>query len=79
MADDTLIRAAQGMIRNHGQQAETKATERADSMEPYSLDAALHWREVARVVRVLQAQNPAPVPANRPSHTARLSAGTPPR
>jgi hypothetical protein len=68
MADDTLIRAAQDMIRNHGQQAETKAAEHADSLEPYSQDAALHWREVARVVRVLQAHRAAP-PADPPSRT----------
>jgi hypothetical protein len=34
------------MIRNHGHEAETKAAERA-GFEPYSRDAALHWREVA--------------------------------
>jgi hypothetical protein len=54
MADDTLIRAAQGMIRNHGHEAETKAAERADNLERDSRDGAEHWREVARVVRVLR-------------------------
>jgi ferric-dicitrate binding protein FerR (iron transport regulator) len=69
MFDDTLIRAARGMIRNHGHDAETKAAQRADSLEQYSPEGAEHWREVARVVRVLQAHSGVPVPANPLSHT----------
>jgi hypothetical protein len=53
-ADDTLIRAAQGMIHNHGRAAETKAAERADHLEHDSSEAARHWREVARVVGILR-------------------------
>jgi hypothetical protein len=52
--DDALIRAAHGMIRNHGDEAETKAEQRADNLEPDSQDGARHWCEVARVVRVIR-------------------------
>jgi hypothetical protein len=33
MTNDTLIRAAQGMIRHHGKDAEIKAESRADRLE----------------------------------------------
>jgi hypothetical protein len=64
MFEDTLIRAAKGMIRNHGDEAETKATQRASSLERFSREGAEHWREVARVVRVLKAHIRAPIPAD---------------
>jgi hypothetical protein len=41
------------MIRNHGDDAERKAQERADHLERDGGDSA-HWREVARVVRRLR-------------------------
>jgi hypothetical protein len=57
MTKDTLIRAAHGMIRHHGKDAEIKAAERADNVEHESQDAARHWREVAQVVRVLRTRD----------------------
>jgi hypothetical protein len=53
-ADDTLIRAAQGMIRNHGLEAERRAEERAERLKRDSPESAGYWYEVARVVRSLR-------------------------
>jgi hypothetical protein len=51
--NEALVRAAIAMIRNHGDDAERKAQERADHLERDGGDSA-HWREVARVVRRLR-------------------------
>jgi hypothetical protein len=48
------------MIRNHGFAAERRAVERADKVEAGNSEAAKHWREVARAVRMLQRQSRLP-------------------
>jgi hypothetical protein len=50
--DEEIFRAAQAMIRNHGNQAEQKAVQRAEHLESDE-PRATHWERVAAAIRTL--------------------------
>jgi hypothetical protein len=51
--DEEIFRAAQAMIRNHGNQAERKAVQRAAHLESDEPRASTHWERVAAAIRTL--------------------------